>query len=78
MPRPKNNFPRFCVDKNGRAFTKIAGRFISLGRADSPQSRVRFAEVLEDHAQGLLAETAEKPTSSRAEININEMLVIFA
>lgn len=77
MSRPRNSVPKFCVDQTGRAFTKVNGRKISLGRSDSPQAQQRYAKVLEDHAQGLLSETAQKPVDKRPALTINELLLSF-
>ncbi|MEX1231927.1 MAG: site-specific integrase [Planctomycetaceae bacterium] len=77
MARQKTSVPRFCVDKNGRAFTKVVGRFISLGRADLPDSKLRFAKILEDHAKGLLVERAKKPADKRPGISVAELLLTY-
>ncbi len=39
MPHPKNSIPGFFTDANGRAFTQVEGRFVSLGRAGKPIRR---------------------------------------
>ncbi len=77
MSRPKNSVPKYCVDQTGRAFTKVNGRFLSLGKADSPESKLRFAKVLEDHAKGVLVSKAEKPAVDRDQISINELAALF-
>ena len=77
MARPKTSVPRFCVDLNGRAFTKVAGRFYSLGRAELPESKLRFAKILEDHAKGLLVERAAKPAEKRPGISVAELLLMY-
>lgn len=78
MSRPKNSVPKFSVDNTGRAFTKVDGRFFSLGRADSPESRIRFAKILEDHAKGVLTRTAAKPPEKRGGMCISELLLLYA
>ncbi len=52
MPRPRNSIPKYSVDRNGRAFTKVGGRFISLGRGDDAESRQRYAAVLTAYTNG--------------------------
>ena len=52
MGRPKSSIPKLCTNQNGRAFAKVAGKFISLGRADSPDSRQRYAALLSNLAAG--------------------------
>ncbi|MEX1229641.1 MAG: tyrosine-type recombinase/integrase [Planctomycetaceae bacterium] len=78
MGRPNNTVPKFSIDKSGRAFTKIAGRFISLGRGDSPDAKLRYAKLLEDHARGVLTNTAKKPPASRQTVTVAELLLLFA
>jgi integrase len=77
MPRPRNVIPRFSVDKNGRAFTKVDGRFISLGRADDPGSKVRYGELLQRLAQGLPPVPDAKPAAAPAGLTVNELALAF-
>ncbi|MDZ4684034.1 MAG: site-specific integrase [Planctomycetaceae bacterium] len=60
MARPRNTVPRFCVGRTGRAFCKVNGEFISLGRGDNPESRARYAAVLTDLAQGKPVESSRQ------------------
>lgn len=76
MSRPRNSVPKFSIDNTGRAFTKVGGRFISLGRADLPEALLRFAKVLEDHAKGLPVETAQAPAKQRLH-NITDLLYLY-
>lgn len=46
-------------------------------RDDSPESKLRFATVLEQHAQGLLLDTARKPVEKRSVITANELFLQF-
>lgn len=73
MPRPRNTIPKFSVDRNGRAFTKVHGRFISLGRADDPQSRVRYAAVL----TGQGSDSADAVATPRSPVTLNELLLKY-
>jgi hypothetical protein len=77
MPRPRNVIPRFSVDKNGRAFTKVDGRFISLGRADDHGSKVRYGELLQRLAQGLPPIPEAKPAAAPAGLTVNELALAF-
>ncbi|MFO1042232.1 MAG: site-specific integrase [Planctomycetaceae bacterium] len=76
MPRPRNSIPKFSIDKTGRAFTKVDGRFISLGRGDNPESRQRYAAILTAHTSGKLVEKSPQTAQSKA-ITINELLLRF-
>lgn len=76
MARPRNSFPKFSVDATGRAFTKVSGRFISLGRADDPESQIRFADVLKRHAAGESV-APKKSTDASGGIPVNVLLVRF-
>lgn len=58
LPRPRNSIPKYSVDRNGRAFTKVGGRFISLGRGDRPESRQRYAAILTAHTNGSTLEVS--------------------
>ena len=78
MSRPKNAIPRFCVDANGRAFTKVEARFVSLGRGDSPESRQRYAAVLTDHANGHAIQSATRSTGVKPSITLNELLLAYS
>lgn len=79
MPRPKATIPKFCIDRNGRAFTKVDGRFISLGRGDDPKSRQRYAVVLTEHAQGRTVERARQPAPTEPRVlSVNELLLQYA
>ncbi|WP_373651616.1 tyrosine-type recombinase/integrase [Schlesneria sp. DSM 10557] len=75
MPRPRNSIPKFSIDRNGRAFTKVDGRFVSLGRGDNPESRRRYAVLLTEHTG--LAVTASTATEKRASVTVNELLLRF-
>lgn len=77
MPRPRNSFPKFSVDATGRAFTKVHGRFVSLGRAEDPDSQVRYAEVLRKHAAGELIEPTKSPAPQLGGVSINVLLLRF-
>ena len=77
MPRPATTVPKFCVDKSGRAFTKVKGRFFSLGRADSPESKARYSKLLEDFAAGALTQVARKP-QERSIRSVSELLLLYA
>ncbi|MDZ4688166.1 MAG: site-specific integrase [Planctomycetaceae bacterium] len=77
MSRPKNTVPKFCIDGSGRAFTKVEGRFISLGRGDTSEARQRYAEVLSDHAQGRLIARAKRQTAMPSDLTVNELLLQY-
>ncbi|MDB5344291.1 MAG: site-specific tyrosine recombinase XerD [Schlesneria sp.] len=72
MSRPRNTIPKFSVDRNGRAFTKVHGCFISLGRSDDPQSRIRYAAVLTEQASGRPAVVTPK-----AAVTLNELFLKY-
>jgi hypothetical protein len=76
MPRPRNAIPQFCIDRNGRAFTKIDGRFVSLGRDDTTQARLRYAEVLHQFAQGQPI-TPEPTRRTSSALSVNELCLAF-
>jgi integrase len=78
MSRPRNTVPRFCIDATGRAFTKVNGRFISLGRGDSSESRTRYAAILADHAQGKLLHTARLTSVQPSSLTANQLLLQYA
>ena len=73
MPRPKNPIPRFCVDGSGRAFTKVDGKFKSLGRGDNPESRQRYAALLTELANGKLTVPAPAVTV----ISLNDVMLQY-
>jgi hypothetical protein len=73
LPRPRNTIREFSVDRNGRAFTKVRGRFISLGRGDDPQSRIRYAAVLTEQASGQPVTV----TAPKAAVTLNELFLKY-
>lgn len=77
MARPKNSIPKLCTDSNGRAFTKVCGRFISLGKAGTPDAARRYAEVLTANANGQEIVKASKPTPPKRCLTINELCIQF-
>jgi integrase len=79
MPRPRNSIPKFSVDRNGRAFTKVDGCFISLGRGDNPESRRRYAAVLTAHTSGQPIPTASAaaPAEPRSTVTLNELMLRY-
>ncbi|MDX1969660.1 MAG: site-specific integrase [Planctomycetaceae bacterium] len=80
MGRPKNSIPKLSADKTGRAFTKVNGRFISLGRAGTPEAQTRYAEILTAHAKGRLADiSAPKSVNAvkTSALTINELILQF-
>lgn len=76
MGRPRKTVPKYSVDKNGRAFTKVDGKFISLGRADSPDSKLRYAALLSDVAQGKSFARRREPTTGQGFL-VSELCVRF-
>src|SRR5687768_16619955 len=47
MARPKKDKPDYCVHKpSGRAYVRIDGRFIWLGKFNSPESRDRYDVII--------------------------------
>lgn len=77
MPRPKNTIPRFCVDAKGRAFTKVDGKFISLGRGDNPDSRTRYAALLTRLATGQPLQPEAPATSTTGVVTLNELMLQY-
>ncbi|MDX1967562.1 MAG: tyrosine-type recombinase/integrase [Planctomycetaceae bacterium] len=79
MGRRSNTIPKLCTDKNGRAFTKVRGRFISLGRAGTPESHQRYSEVLTAHARGQLDDIAKPKAAATAPkcLTVNELIMQF-
>ena len=75
MPRPRNSIPKYSVDKNGRAFTKVCGRFISLGRDDDPESKRKYAAVLSTHASGRDASTSH--VEKKKSVSVAELCLKF-
>ena len=78
MPRPRNSIPKFSVDRNGRAFTKVDGRFISLGRGEDPESRQRYAAVLTAFTSGVPIQPNSRPqTVAKPSLSLNELFVRY-
>lgn len=75
MPRPRNAIPKFSIDKTGRAFTKVNGRFVSLGRGDTPEARERYAAVLTEQLSGQVTGEA---TERKRPVTLNELLLKYA
>ncbi|QDU23595.1 tyrosine-type recombinase/integrase [Urbifossiella limnaea] len=62
MPRPKNVVPTYSKHpRNNTARAWIAGRWVSLGRYNSPESRAEFARLCAE-----LAATSDAATSARS------------
>ena len=76
MPRPRNLIPKFSIDRSGRAFCKIGGRFVSLGRGDNPSSRLRYAEVLQNLSKGLPA-ISDRGGPPSVGLSVNEVCLAF-
>lgn len=77
MGRPKSSIPKLCTDLDGRAFAKVSGKFITLGRADSPESRLRYAALLSDLAQGKPVEPKREPKSQPGAVSVSELCLRF-
>ena len=47
MPRPKSRKPKYCLHKpSGRAFVILDGRFVYLGKHNTPESRDEYDRVI--------------------------------
>lgn len=76
MPRPRNLIPKFSIDRSGRAFCKVNGRFVSLGRGDDPKSRLRYAEVLQQPSKGLPV-CPDSDSSPSVGLSVSEICLAF-
>ena len=77
MPRPRNTIPRFCIDSSGRAFTKVEGKFFSLGRGDTPESRQRYAALLTKIANGDPIQSAVGLAAPSTAVTLNELMLQY-
>lgn len=76
MGRPRNSIPKLCTDKNGRAFVKVSGQFFSMGRAGTAESKMRYAALLQDIAQGRTLSPKLEPEPP-AGVLVSELCVRF-
>lgn len=71
MGRPKNAVPSNCHHKpTDTARAWVGGRWVTLGRYNSPDSRAEYARVVAEAAVGGMPATADTPT-------INEVLLAY-
>ncbi len=73
--RPRNVTPQYRVDATGRAFTKVNGKFITLGRDGDPQARIKFATVIQQVISGELP--SHDSDSSIQTVSVNELCLRF-
>lgn len=71
MGRPKNTVPSYCHHKStDSARVWLNGRWLTLGRYNSPESRQEYARVVAEHAVGGVPVSANSPT-------VNEVLLAY-
>ncbi len=77
MARPKNPTPVYKHHKTtGLARTWVNGRWITLGRYGSPESRSEFARVCAEHAAGLAPKPSGPPTVE-PKLTVDQLLLRY-
>src|SRR5262245_507711 len=75
MPRPKNTVPGYKHHKpTNTARCWVGGRWVSLGKYDSPESRAEHARILAELAASPAAPAASR---SRSDLSVAEVLLAF-
>jgi integrase len=76
MPRPKNLVPTYCLHKpTNTARCWVGGRWVTLGRYNSPDSRAEYARIV---AELTVAPDSRRVAASVAsDVTVNELLVAF-
>lgn len=77
MSRPRNAFPTYSVATSGRAYTTVAGKFVSLGK-DGPEAKQKFATLILSLQQGDdLARVQSVHPAPKLSLSINELCIRF-
>ena len=64
MPRPRSSMPAYRLHVSGQAVVTLAGKDFYLGPHDSPESRARYFELVQEYnANGKIA--ADTPTHQK-------------
>ena len=64
MPRPRSSMPAYRFHVSGQAVVTLAGKDFYLGPHDSPESRARYFELVQEYnANGKIA--PDKPVGSK-------------
>ena len=78
MARPKNTVPTYRLHSpSGTARCWVAGRWVTLGKYNSPVSRAEYARIVAELA---VAPTTGQPTPASpraADVTVNEVLLAF-
>ena len=70
MGRPKNSVPSYLHHKpSDTARTWVGGKYVTLGRYNSPESRTEYARIVAEHAAGCV-----HPAPSSGGPTVNEVL----
>jgi len=76
MARPKNTVPTYRLHKpSGTARCWVAGRWVTLGKYDSPESRAEYARILAE--LNVSPNAPQVAGGSAADITVNELLLRF-
>ena len=79
MARPKNQTPTYKLHSStGLARCWVAGKWVTLGKFGSPESRTEFARVIAELASApVLAGTPNNPSSPHNRPTIDQVLLAF-
>lgn len=76
MARPKNSVPTYRLHSpSGTARCWVGGKWINLGKYNSPESRSEYARVLAEVAVAPVPAAA--PGAAHADVTVNELLLGF-
>ncbi len=64
-------------DATGRAFTKVNGKFITLGRDGDPQAKLNYATVIQQVTNGASREADAEPACVKSTAIMNEVCLRF-
>jgi len=69
MPRPKSLIPKLCIDKSrDRAFCKVDGKFVTLGRAGSADATIAYGKLLKALEEQRGTDAAVKASKQRESV----------
>ncbi|VTU01492.1 catalytic phage domain protein : Integrase, catalytic core, phage domain protein OS=Rhodopirellula sallentina SM41 GN=RSSM_06627 PE=4 SV=1: Phage_integrase [Gemmataceae bacterium] len=75
MARPKNSVPTYRLHKpSNTARCWVAGKWVTLGKYNSPESRAEYARILAEHA---VAPCPTGPVKGHPDVTVNEVLLGF-
>ena len=76
MARPKNSVPTYRLHSpSGTARCWVGGRWVNLGKYNSPESRTEYARILAEQAVAPVPTQTSVSTSS--DVTVNELLLGF-